>query len=50
MSTMTLRSDAHGKFGGFGRLVTTVKLLAEAFAEARRLADEAHRKYPFVRW
>ena len=50
MSTMTLRALPQAKPNPFARLGRSLALLLDVLAEAQQMANDAHRRFPLVRW
>jgi hypothetical protein len=54
MSTLEIRSPhtlkARPTFGAISRLAATFMIVLDVFAEAKRQAHEAQRRYPFTAW
>lgn len=52
MTTLPIRAPQ--TFGwtvpGFARVVSALTLLLDAMIEARAMATEAHKRYPFAAW
>jgi hypothetical protein len=50
MTTLPIRAPIEAPLAGFARLISYLDIAIEVFAEARRQAVEAHKRYPFAAW
>jgi len=50
MTTLPIRAPMVPPIYGLARILSFFAIVSESFAEARQLAVEAHKRYPFAEW
>jgi hypothetical protein len=50
MTTLPIRAPIVSPVSGLARVLSFFRTVSESFAEARQLAAEAHKRYPFAEW